>query len=167
MLLVRRKAALRCGEKRHFGVAKSGTSVWRKAALRCFERRCGGVAKSWCCGKAGIAELRMLLVLRRRSVGLASGWHPFRFSSGLRAGRSYGQFLRSADIKADGGDGFHRRRTSSEVKANGHGWFHVESWRDPAHGRRRSWAFGERREAEGRALPAEGADRIRGDRAGG
>jgi hypothetical protein len=96
----------------------------------------------------------------RRSVGLAFGWHPFDFQIKtlrevrLRASRHCGQVLRSADIKADGGDGFHRRRTSSEGKANGHGWFHVESWRDPAHGRRRSWAFGERREAEGRALPA-------------
>jgi hypothetical protein len=40
----------------------------------------------------------------RRSVGLASGWHPFDFSSRPRARRHYGQVLRFADIKADGGN---------------------------------------------------------------
>ena len=40
----------------------------------------------------------------RRSVALAFGWHPSRFSRGLRASRFYGQVLRSADIKADGCD---------------------------------------------------------------
>ena len=34
-----------------------------------------------------------------------AGWHPFDFSSRLRADRFYGQVLRSIDMKADGGDG--------------------------------------------------------------
>jgi hypothetical protein len=56
----------------------------------------------------------------RRSVALAFGWHPSRFSRGLRASRFYGQVLRSADIKADGCDVFCRRPTYSGAKARKH-----------------------------------------------
>src|SRR5271155_1251224 len=38
-------------------------------------------------------------------------------------------------------DGVDRRRPFDEGKANGHGWFHVESWRENALGRWRSWAL--------------------------
>jgi hypothetical protein len=87
----------------------SGPAVPRTAGVA--ERReagCGAklVLRCGWCGE--------LLVLR--SVALAFGWHPFRFSSGLRASRSYGQVLRSADIKADSCDGrgdLHGRASSS------------------------------------------------------
>ena len=50
-----------------------------------------------------------------------AGLHPFDFSSRPRASRRCGQVLRSADIKADSCDVFHRRGGASEATANKHG----------------------------------------------
>ncbi|MGP8242066.1 MAG: hypothetical protein ACLQQB_09935, partial [Solirubrobacteraceae bacterium] len=87
---------LRCVEKRYFGVSKCDTSALRTAVWR--ELRWPRLA----------AGASVLLVDRRV---VASGWHPFDFQIKtlrevrLRASRSYGQVLRSADIKAEGCDG--------------------------------------------------------------
>jgi hypothetical protein len=93
-----------------------GVPIYGKSVIRAICR------ESAMCGSQR-ATGAMLLVLRndlklvrlvrrtagaavlRRSVALAFGWHPFDFSSRLRASRFYGQVLRSADIKAEGCDG--------------------------------------------------------------
>ena len=81
--------------------------------------RCGGKA-----GGAGTA----VAAVDGRHFGVAAiggsgvaGLHPFDFSSRPRASRHCGQVLRSADIKADGCDVFHRRGGASGATANKHG----------------------------------------------
>src|SRR5208282_5629435 len=71
------------------GVAVLRTAVWRE--LR-WPRLAAGASMLRCGSNAAIG-------------GLAFGWHPFDFSSRLRASRHFGQILRSADIKADSCDG--------------------------------------------------------------
>ena len=70
-------------------LSSCGTAMWQK--LRC-GKNCGGrvirAAPASAIGGSGVA-----------------GLHPFDFSSRLRASRRCGQVLRSADIKAHGGDG--------------------------------------------------------------
>jgi hypothetical protein len=115
------------------GVAKSGTSVWRKAALRCFERRCGGVAKSWCCGKAGIAELRMLLVLLvDRWVWRLAGIRSTSRADSVLAGPTASSCdLRTSKQTVAMAAAISGAKVSEAQCFRG---FAAETWRDVAHG---------------------------------
>ena len=92
-----------------------------------------------------------------------AGWHPFDFSSRLRADRFYGQVLRSIDMKADGGDGPGDLRAESFERPV------FSEDRDGNLARCRSWAVGRRRPKAGDwgAERAHLAEAAKGGGAGG